>query len=82
MSEEGMLLLSRKSRSTKCTELKLSAQPVIDLLTGKGVIPIGAEDIEVKFMVPGGDDWTGMEIGISNTDPILVSYTETSIEEE
>lgn len=64
-----------RSSVTKLTrEIKLSRQDLIALLHHED-IPINAD---IFITVPGGGDWSGMDVDISEKTPVIVRWVTTT----
>ena len=59
-----------KSRVT----LSLTADDVVNLLIEKGYLKDSHGNEKVVFHVPGGGDWSHMDVDIDQDNPICVSY--------
>lgn len=62
------------------TKLELEQRDVIDALRKVGYnVP---DNAVVKFHVPGGGDWSNMDLDICEDTPLLISWTDTEYENE
>jgi len=66
----------------KTHTIKLTGADIIELMEENGHEISKEGNIKVTFTVPGGADWSGMEIEIDNDYPIEVEWTEGSTEVE
>lgn len=61
--------------TTEVTQLRLSGNDILAYV--KDLIPENAREVKVYFTVPGGGDWSGMNVEIDNKDAVIVKYTVT-----
>lgn len=73
MSASALLnLVETATVSTSHHTIKLDGGKIVELLRNAGVeIPTGTE---VKFKVPGGGDWSGMDCPIDDRNHVTVTW--------
>ena len=64
--------------TTKKMTCQVNGDNLLDLLSKSGVkIPPGAT---VMFVVPGGGDWSGQAIDVTDENPVLVEWSTHTVE--
>lgn len=64
--------MKTKTEITKNVTLEITKNDIIEWLLSKGEIP--NDYAEVYFSVPGGGDWSNMDISIDEDNPIFIKY--------
>lgn len=71
--------MEREIYTKKRTTIKLSGEDIIELLKESGQIDRAQDQIgSISFTVPGGGDWSGMNVDIDKNNTVNISYDEIS----
>jgi len=71
--------LSRTTRTETRVNLRMTGKELLELLRRDGqAIPKSGVDVTVR--VPGGGDWSNMNLDIDDDTPIQISFTEITTE--
>jgi hypothetical protein len=75
-NDEGVMLkIKERTTVTKQKELEIDHESLLALLRAAGYsVPEGAD---VVFHVPGGGDWSNVDVPVSKDDPVFVRWLET-----
>ena len=65
----------------KTITLSLTGNDIASMLIAAGYLTESQGREQIKFRVPGGGDWSHMDIDIDSTNPVIVSYEVNTTEE-
>jgi hypothetical protein len=70
------MIKRKETKSVQVTTYLLDAVDLIRALVAHGTLPTQTkiEETRVYFQVPGGADWSGMDIDISKENPLIVEH--------
>lgn len=67
---------ARSTRTEKTTTVKLSRADILRMLP-KDCMPPRARNVSIYVYVPGGGDWSNMELDIDGDTPLCIKWEET-----